>query len=137
MWRRVCGEIFLGTPTRRAASRTMLWIRRRADAALGRMLIVHLGLIGGIALFIWTERPASFFVVFVFLKLLFDLGAALPWKQELPAEEPGWLRKLLKLVPKPPGVAEEVWRKEVEEVYRKQVEAQRRKQVEDEEPMPA
>jgi hypothetical protein len=118
-------------------TRSFAWIRQRADAALGRMVIVHLGLIGGVGLLIWTGRPASFFVVFVFLKLLFDLAAALPWKQELPTEAPGWLRKLGKLAPKPPGVTEEMWRKELEEGYRKEVEAQRRKQIEDEEPMPA
>src|SRR5262249_24907141 len=114
-------------------TRSFAWIRQRADAALGRMLIVHLGLIGGIGLLIWTGRPAAFFVIFVLLKLLFDLAMAMPWKQELPTEAPGWLRKVEKFVPKPPGVTEEVWRKELEESYRKEAEAQRRKQVDDEE----
>jgi hypothetical protein len=91
------------------------------------MLIVHLGLISGVFLFIWTERPPSFFVVFVFLKVLFDLATAVPWKRELPEEAPGLLSALGKLAKKP-GV-EGVWKKEVE--------AQRRKQIEDEEPMPA
>ena len=107
-------------------TRSFAWIRERSDAALGRMLIVHLGLIGGVFLFMWTERPPSFFVVFVSLKLLFDLATSVPWKRELPAQAPGVLSALGKLAKKP-GV-EDVWKKEVE--------AQRRKQIEDEEPMP-
>ena len=107
-------------------TRSFAWIRERADAAMGRILIVHLGIIGGAFLFLWTERPGSFFVVFVLLKLLFDLATAMPWKQGLPEEAPGLLSALGKLAKKP-GV-EGVWKKEVE--------AQRRKQIEDEEPMP-
>ena len=108
-------------------TRSFAWIRRRADAAQGRMLVLHLALIGGAFVLFWTERPASFFVVFVVLKLLYDLAAAAPWKQELPLEAPGFVRALGRMVNKP-GV-EDVWKKEVE--------AQRRKQIEDEEPMRA
>jgi Family of unknown function (DUF6498) len=108
-------------------ARSFAWIQQRADAALGRMLVLHLGLIGGAFLLAWTERPTSFFLAFVVLKLLFDLAGAMPWRGELPVEPPRLLRTLGSLV-KTPGV-EAVWKKEVE--------AQRRKQAEDEEPMPA
>ena len=107
--------------------RSFVWIRRRADAAQGRMLVLHLGLIGGAFVLVWTERPPSFFVVFVVLKLLYDLASAAPWKQELPERPPG-ARSALGRTANKPGVAD-VWKNEVD--------AQRRKQTEDEEPMPA
>ena len=107
-------------------ARSFAWIRRRADAAQGRMLVLHLALIGGAFVLFWTARPASFFVVFVVLKLLYDLATAAPWNQELPLKAPGFVRAIGRMANKP-GV-EDVWTKEVE--------AQRRKQIEDEEPMP-
>jgi hypothetical protein len=107
-------------------ARSFAWIRQRADAALGRMLILHLALIGGAFLLALTERPAAFFAVFVLLKLLFDLASAVPWRSELPAEAPSLLRVLGKATNTP----------RVEEVWKREVEAQRRKQIEDEEPLP-
>ena len=108
-------------------TRSFAWIRRRADAAQGRMVVLHLGLIGGAFVLMMTERPASFFVIFVILKLLYDLAMAAPWKQELPQKPPGFLRRLGRMT-NTPGV-EGAWTKEVE--------AQRRKQIEDEVPLPA
>jgi len=108
-------------------TRSFAWIHQRADAALGRMLVLHLALIGGAFVLVWTERPASFFIVFMALKLLYDLGTAWPWQHELSEKPPGFVSALGRMVNKP-GV-EDVWKKEVE--------AQRRKQIEDEEPIRA
>jgi hypothetical protein len=110
--------------------RSFAWIRRRADLALGRMLVVHLGLIGGAFILALTERPAGFFAGFVVLKLLFDVGAALPAGpagQELPAEPPRyvrWARRFGK-----PGEFDAAWRQAAE--------AERRKLIEAEEALPA
>jgi hypothetical protein len=54
------------------------WIRARVDGALGRMVVVHLALIGGVFFLAATGRETSFFLVFVLLKALFDLLSALP-----------------------------------------------------------
>ena len=54
------------------------WIRQRVDGALGRMLVVHFTLIGGIMFIAMTNREASLFYVFVLIKVLFDLASALP-----------------------------------------------------------
>jgi hypothetical protein len=58
--------------------RPFAWVRARAEAALGRTLVVHLGVIGGFLFLTLTNRDASFFVVFILLKLLFEVGSALP-----------------------------------------------------------
>jgi hypothetical protein len=98
------------------------WIRRRADLALGRMLVVHLGLIAGVFVLALTERPASFFAGFVILKLLLDVGTALPRNDRLPGEPPRyvrWARKLGK-----PGEFDAAWRQAAEDERRKLSEAE-------------
>jgi len=108
-------------------TRSFAWIRHRADAALGRIVVMHLGLIGGAFILAATERPATFFIVFVALKLLFEVGTMVPWADAPSAEAPAPLRALGRWMKKP-GV-EDVWKKEVDAV--------KRKQLEDEEPLPA
>jgi hypothetical protein len=103
-------------------SKPFAWIRRRTDLVLGRMVVVHLGLIGGVFLLAMTERPASFFAVFLLLKLLFDIGTALPQLRELPSEPPryiGWTRRLGK-----PGEMDAAWKAAVEAERQKLVEAE-------------
>lgn len=98
------------------------WIRRRADLALGRMLVVHLGLIAGVGVLALTERPATFFIGFVVLKLLLDLGTALPRNDQLPGEPPRsvrWARGLGK-----PGEFDAAWRQAAEAERRKLSEAE-------------
>jgi hypothetical protein len=98
------------------------WIRRRADVALGRMLVVHLGLIAGVFVLALTERPTSFFIGFVILKLLLDVGTALPGSDQLPGEPPRyvrWARKLGK-----PGEFDAAWRQATEAERRKLSEAE-------------
>jgi hypothetical protein len=58
--------------------RPAAWVRARAESALGRTVVVHLGVIGGAILLIVTHRQASFFVVFVLLKVLLEVGSAFP-----------------------------------------------------------
>jgi Family of unknown function (DUF6498) len=103
-------------------SKPFAWIRRRTDLVLGRMIVVHLGLIGGVFLLAMTERPAAFFAAFLLLKLLFDIGTALPQPRELPGEPPryiGWARRLGK-----PGELDASWKAAVEAERRKLVEAE-------------
>jgi len=94
------------------------WIRQRADAATGRLLVVHLGIIGGMVLLAVTHRPTSFFAVFIALKLLLELGLALPQARLSAAGPPGWLgwaRRFGK-----PGEIDAVWRKAASDELQKQ-----------------
>jgi uncharacterized protein DUF6498 len=102
--------------------RPFAWVRRRADLALGRMLVVHLGLIAGVFFLALTERPTTFFLAFVVLKLLLDVGTALPGNDRLPAEPPRyvrWVRAFGK-----PGEFDADWRRAVEAEQRKLSEAE-------------
>ncbi len=99
------------------------WIRQRADAALGRMIVLHLSLIGGAFLLAATDEPTAFFAVFVGFKLLFDVATAFPQTQVVGPEPPRFLRWARRIGK--PGEFDEVWRKEAE--------AQRLKMIQDEE----
>jgi len=59
------------------------WIRARVDGAVGRMLLVHLCIIGGAIALAITSSGKSVFLVFVLLKLLLDIGFALPLSRPL------------------------------------------------------
>lgn len=94
------------------------WIRQRCDAAVGRLLVVHLALIGGAFLLSLTARPSSFFAVFIALKLVLDLGLALPHAALSPGRVPLWLawaRPFAK-----PGKVDEVWKEVASDELRKE-----------------
>ncbi len=63
------------------------------ERAMGRILIVHLTILLGMAAVAYFDAPAAFFGVFAGLKLLGDLGGAFPHR-ELELEPPRWLRFL-------------------------------------------
>lgn len=63
------------------------WIRQRVDGALGRMLVVHLTLIGGIFFIAMTNHPSSLFFVFVLIKALFDVASALPLSRPIVTDD--------------------------------------------------
>jgi hypothetical protein len=66
-------------------------VKEIAGIALGRVVLVHLSIIGGMALFAWREEPRSFFGVFLALKLVADLGSLLPRVQSDAERPPRWL----------------------------------------------
>lgn len=79
-----------------------------AERALGRVVLVHLSVIGGMALLAWWGEPRSFFGIFVVLKLLADLGGVLPQIQPT-SEPPRWITWAVARFGKP-GEFEQYWR---------------------------
>jgi Family of unknown function (DUF6498) len=77
--------------------RPFAWIRQRAQLVLGRSVLIHLALLGGLALLYWQGRAPALFLPFAGLKLLADLAAVWPERgepMELPDEPPGWVKRL-------------------------------------------
>jgi hypothetical protein len=74
-----------------------LQIEQTAQRALSRVVVVHLTLIFGFIGIALTDAPSAFFGVFVVLKTLASLSAALPqWE---PATPPKWFSALMNRVP--------------------------------------
>lgn len=77
--------------------RPFAWIRERAQLVLGRTVLLHLALLGGLALLFWQGQPPAFFLPFAILKLLADLAAVGLGRSRpvaLPRQAPGWLSRL-------------------------------------------
>ena len=93
--------------------RSFAWIRALAQAALGRALVVHLGVIGGAVYLAITHRTASFFVVFVVLKVLLEVGSALPRLPALTPEQVAGVRGTVRAAGQPGqrGQPEPAWLK--------------------------
>ncbi|MEP0774524.1 MAG: hypothetical protein HRF46_09200 [Acidobacteriota bacterium] len=90
--------------------RTFRSIELATERAMGRIFIVHLTILIGVAASVYFEGPAAFFAVFAGLKLLFDLGGLLP-QRDREAAPPAWARWLDRL-PAPDGETfSERWRK--------------------------
>ncbi|HEX4954015.1 MAG TPA: DUF6498-containing protein [Thermoanaerobaculia bacterium] len=67
---------------------------------LGRVFVVHLALIFGMGVAAMTNRPTSFFWVFVALKTLVDLANFLPAAKQDPNRPPGCVSWIGKVIPK-------------------------------------
>lgn len=76
--------------------RPFRWVERLTERSLGRVFVVHLTIIFGMLATAATDGPRGFFVVFVALKTLFDLGGLAP-ERELGLRPPWWLRWLDRL----------------------------------------
>lgn len=85
---------------------------------MGRVLVVHLAVIGGMFLVAVTQRPTSFFAVFIALKLLLELGTALPQARLSAAGAPGWLGWVRRFGR--PGELDAVWNQAATDELRKQ-----------------
>lgn len=77
--------------------RSFRWIETLANRNLGRVMIVHMTIIIGMAAGGMSGGAWGFFAVFVALKTLNDLSILLP--QYDPAEAPKWLCTLMDRVP--------------------------------------
>ena len=97
------------------------------ERALGRVVLVHLSVIGGMALLAWWGEPRAFFGIFVVLKLLADIGGVLPQIQPT-SEPPRWITWAFARFGEP-GEFEEYWR---ESHARDRTEAEEDEQVWDE-----
>ena len=96
-------------------------IKHQAQQIIGRVLVVHLAILGGMVFLAWRGRPEAFFSVFVALKFMTDLGTILP--QWNPREPPRWLVRAMKMFPQDKGESfEAYWRRTraEEEVQAKQ-----------------
>jgi hypothetical protein len=72
-------------------SRTFAWVRRLAALVLGRVVVVHLTIIFGMAGMAWLGGPRGFFLVFAGLKTLSDLTAMTSSGRPESGEPPGCL----------------------------------------------
>lgn len=114
-------------------SRPFRWIESLAERNLGRVFVIHLTLIGGIAAAAYFDNPRGFFLVFVILKTLLDLSFLLP--QYDPDEPPAWLCKLMDKVPKAarkPGLENETFA----DFWKEGKSAERARRARNEEPDP-
>jgi hypothetical protein len=71
------------------AHKPFSWLKKRVDRSLGRVLILHLGLLGGAVLLVKFETPVTFLAVIVLLKTLLELVASNA-ESPLPTEPPRW-----------------------------------------------
>lgn len=78
--------------------RSFAWVKEEARALLGRTVVVHLAIIGGVWLAAATDRPASFLLVFGGLKLLTDVATAWP-RRPAKAEAPSALVTMMNRLP--------------------------------------
>ncbi len=77
------------------AQRPFRWMQSLADRMMGRVIVVHLTIVLGMAAMEWLGGPIALFAVFVAFKTLVDLAT---WKQggeaealrSLPDEPPRW-----------------------------------------------
>ncbi|CAA0127074.1 Uncharacterised protein [Mycolicibacterium vanbaalenii] len=73
-------------------------MEQTAQLGLGRVAVVHLTLIVGLAGIVMTDAPSALFGTFVVLKSLFTLSGALPqWE---PATAPRWLSGVMNRIPR-------------------------------------
>lgn len=77
-------------------------LKLQVQSAMGRVVLVHLAVILGMALVFWLEKPGSFFWVFGGLKTLSDVGGLLGAKSDAqagvaatPAAPPKWAKRVV------------------------------------------
>ncbi|AGA25415.1 DUF6498-containing protein [Singulisphaera acidiphila] len=65
-------------------------LKKCADQALGRVVLIHLAIVGGMVIAAFSSRPEAFFAVFGCLKTLSDLTSRIPYNPKLGLEPPRW-----------------------------------------------
>jgi hypothetical protein len=75
--------------------RPFLWLRQMVEGSLGRMFVIHLAIIVGMFAMLFFHGTRNFFAVFMFLKMLTDIGSRLPRVQPS-GKPPAWLAKRMK-----------------------------------------
>jgi hypothetical protein len=75
------------------------WIEQLGQQSFGRMAVIHLTIMGGMALVMFTGADRDLFGVFIFLKTVLNCSAYVPqWKPETP---PAWLSKVMDRAARP------------------------------------
>lgn len=110
-------------------------LKVQVQSAMGRVVLVHLAIIFGMALVFWLDKPGSFFWVFGGLKTLSDIGglfagkgAAQTGASAAAAAPPGWAKKVVAKIA--PGEDLDVY-------WQRERERELREAAADEEVMPA
>jgi hypothetical protein len=114
--------------------RSFAWMRDYAMARMGRVIILHLTIIGGMFLMAMTKSPMAILYVLIGLKTLSDLGSATGSRAAPPGEAappPAWTMKLADRIGKDKGGAVAFKKK-----WQADQDAARRNASEDEEVMP-
>jgi Family of unknown function (DUF6498) len=65
-------------------------LKKRADYIMGRIVLVHIAIMGGMLLAAKSSRPDAFFAVFGFLKGLADISSLIPYQAKVTEEAPRW-----------------------------------------------
>lgn len=92
----------------RIKSTPFAYIRRLTEHALGRVFVIHITIIVGMMIAMFTGKTAAIFIVFATLKTLLDIAGQTP--QYDPAEAPRWLNAIM---PKQNGKTfADFWRKD-------------------------
>lgn len=110
-------------------------LKVQVQSAMGRVVLVHLAIIFGMALVFWLEKPGSFFWVFGGLKTLSDIGGLVGAKSGAsagvaasPAAPPKWAKRVVAKIA--PG-------EDLDLYWQREREREAREAAEDEEVMPA
>lgn len=93
----ICHALALGFDARRLAGWPFARLKQQAMQVMGRVVVVHFTIMGGMAFFAWRGTPGAFFSVFIGLKFMADLASMLP--QYNPQEPPRWLVAVMNLLP--------------------------------------
>ena len=90
-------------------ARPFRWIERLGEINLGRVIVIQLTIIGGMAAVLLTGANRHFFGVFIFLKTMLNLSLVLP--QYKPKTPPGWLSNVMDRIKpsKEDGTFAEYW----------------------------
>lgn len=110
-------------------------LKLQVQSAMGRVVLVHLAIIFGMALVFWLEKPGSFFWVFGGLKTVSDVGGlfagrsgAMADANAAPAAPPRWAKRVVEKIA--PGEDFDVY-------WQRERAREAREGAEDEEVMPA
>ena len=77
----------------RLGERPFAWIRRMAEDAVGRIMVVQGAAMVGLVAVVFTNQPRGLFGVFIVLKFFQELGSWLPYYN--PDEAPRWLVRVI------------------------------------------
>ena len=72
-------------------------LKQRAGSMMGRVVLVHLAILGGMFLSAVSNNPAQFFVVFGGLKTLSDIAALIPYSARKSETPPGWFARFARM----------------------------------------
>lgn len=80
-------------------NRPFAWIEKLGQITLSRVIVVHLTIIGGMMVVMFTGANRNFFGVFIFLKTMLQCSLVLP--QYNPETPPTWLSHLMDRIGSP------------------------------------